>query len=48
MYKEKEVIYPDGTSNYITKDDFDCVQVILLGVYFLKKYKLSLFQFLVS
>ena len=30
MFKEKEVIYPDGTFDYMAKDDFDGVQVILL------------------
>ena len=28
--KEYKEINPDGTSNNITKDDFDCVQVIAL------------------
>ena len=28
--EDYKVIYDDGTSDYITKDDFDCVQVILL------------------
>ena len=28
--KEYKVVYPDGTSNYITKDDFDAVYVIIL------------------
>ena len=28
--KEYKVVYPDGTSDYIRKDDFDGVQIILL------------------
>ena len=30
--EEDKVIYPDGTSDYITKDNFDSVQDILLIV----------------
>ena len=32
--EEDKVIYPDRTSDYITKDNFDSVQVILLKVNF--------------
>ena len=28
-YEEYEIIYPDGAPGYISKDDFDSVQVIL-------------------
>ena len=34
-----KVIYPDGTSDYISKVDFNGLQVILLLVNILKKYK---------
>ena len=41
--EEYKVVYPNRTSNYITKDDFDYVKVILLSLNALKKYKPSLF-----
>ena len=41
--EEYKVVYPNRTSNYITKDDFDYVKVILLSLNVLKKYKPSLF-----
>ena len=28
--EEYKVVYPDGTSDYIRKDDFDSVQIIFL------------------
>ena len=33
-FEEYKVIYPDETSDYITKDEFDSGQVILLYVNF--------------
>ena len=41
-------MYLNGTSNYITKDDFDCVQVVLLEANFEKKFKLLLFYLFVN
>ena len=40
--EEYKVVYPNRTSNYITKYDFDYVKVILLSLNVLKKYKPSL------
>ena len=38
--EEYKVIYPDETPDYITKDDFDSVQIILLYVNVLKEIQI--------
>ena len=38
--EEYKVIYPDETPDYITKDDFDSVQIILLYVNLLKQIQI--------
>ena len=45
--EEYKVIYPDGTSDYIKKDDIDGVQVIVFQVNFWRKCKSLSFQLFV-